>query len=215
MFKQRILAKVSVGGDVRFVSHHDLMKILGRAVRRAGLPVAMSEGFNPRLKISLLLARGVGVASQGEFAEFDLSDWVGAEEFARRLNARLPDGLRIDGAEVAKPTGHRQVAGIDYRVDCRRACPVTPADALRLLESREIPVDRERKKGGQAGGTRRVDIRPYIRDIRVGERSVEISLVVAEAGTTRVEEVWTALGLTPEMLHSDCTVTRTGMRLAP
>ncbi len=66
MFKQRILVQFSVRGDVRFVSHHDLMRVLGRAARRAGLPVAMSEGFNPRPRISLLLARGVGVASDAE-----------------------------------------------------------------------------------------------------------------------------------------------------
>ena len=67
MFKQRILAQLSIRGDIRFISHHDLMRVLGRAARRAGLPVAMSEGFNPRQKISVLLARPVGVASESEY----------------------------------------------------------------------------------------------------------------------------------------------------
>ena len=64
------------------------------------------------------------------------------------------------------------------------------------------------------GEIRRVNIRPFIRDIRVSGDSATMSLVVSEKGTTRVEEVWKALGLRPETLLSDCTITRTGMQLS-
>ncbi len=215
MFKQRILVRFSVQGDVRFVSHHDLMRVLGRAARRAGLPVAMSEGFNPRPRISLLLARGVGVASECEFAEFDLSDWLSAGDFARRLGEQLPEGLRVEQAEVAHPNVRHRVTGIGYRVTFRSDAPVTEADARRLMDSREAIVERERKKS--RGGSRciGIDIRPLLRDLRVAGRSVEMSLVVTDAGsTTRVEEVWQALGLSPDALLADAVVTRTRMDIA-
>lgn len=215
MFKQRILAQFSVRGDVRFVSHHDLMRVMGRAARRAGLPVSMSEGFNPRPRISLLLARGVGVAGDGEYAEFDLSEWVAAGEFARRLNERLPDGVRVEQAEIAHPGVRHRVEGIDYRVDFRGELPVTEADARRLMDSREVIVERERKKSSGPRETKRIDIRPLLRELRVSGRSVEMSLAVTEQGTTRVEEVWKALGLDEVALLGGGAVTRTRMHVAP
>jgi len=215
MFKQRVLLQISVRGDIRFVSHHDLMKVLGRAARRAGLSVARSEGFNPRQKISLLLARGVGVASESEYAEIDLVDWVSVGEFARRLNEKLPEGLRVERAVLANPHEHRQVVGIRYRVDSRGTVGVTNDAAQKLLDASEVWVERERKKKGSAATVRRVDIRPFLRGIRVDEHSLEISLEVTPGGTTRPEEVWEALGLRPETLLAACTITRTGMELSP
>jgi radical SAM-linked protein len=215
MFKQRVLLQISIKGDVRFVSHHDLMKVLGRAARRAALPVARSEGFNPRQKISLLLARGVGVASESEYAEIDLIDWLGVEEFARRLNEKLPEGLRVERAVVANPRERRQVVGIRYRVDSRTTVGVTQDAARELLDGAEVWIERARKKTGSAPSVRRVNIRPFLRDIRVGERRLEMSLEVTPAGTTRPEEVWKALGLDGATLLADGTITRTGMELFP
>ena len=215
MFKQRILIQLSVKGDIRFVSHHDLMRALGRSARRAGLPVAMSEGFNPRDKISLLLARGVGVASTSEYAEIDLSDWVSVDQVARRLNEKLPDGLCVERAELGNPRRRRRVVGIDYRVECRDTLDVTQQRADEILGTGELWVKRERKKSGRTNGVRRVDIRPFIGGMRVDGRCVVISLIVTERGTTRPEEVFKVLGLEPEKLLADCTVTRTAMTLAP
>ena len=228
MFKQRILVQFSVRGDVRFVSHHDLMRLLARSARRAALPVAMSEGFNPRPRISLLLARGVGVASDGEYAEFDLGEWVSAGEFARRLNEQLPEGLRAERVEIAHPSVRHRVAAIDYRVDwvqetvtgtltpsrCLSPFPVTEADVRRLMESPEVWVERQRKKSDGPRETKRVDIRPFLRELHAAAGSLSMSLAVTEQGTTRVEEVWQALGLDPDALLAGGVVTRTRMEVA-
>ena len=201
MFKQRILVQLSVRGDIRFVSHHDLMRVLGRAARRAGLPVAMSEGFNPRQKISLLLARGVGVASESEFAEIDLSDWTGAGEVARRLNEQLPAGLHVERATLGHPRTRRRVVGIEYHVACRTPLGITGKHAGELLDRPEVWVERKSKKSASDRGPRRVNIRPFIRRVDVHEHAVE--------------EVWQALGLVPLTLLAEGTITRTAMELSP
>jgi len=175
----------------------------------------MSEGFNPRQKISLLLARGVGVASESEFAELDLDEWMSAGEVARRLNENLPEGLHVERAVLGDPRERRRVVGIDYRVSCRCAPPFGPADVETLLAQPETHVRRERRKTGKPVRVRDVDIRPFIRSIRVAARSVEMSLAVTSDGTTRPEEIWEALGGTADTLLADCTVTRTAMQLSP
>jgi len=175
----------------------------------------MSEGFNPRQKISLLLARGVGVASESEFAEIDLDDWTAAGEVERRLNEQLPDGLRVECAALGSPRTRRRVVGIDYRVDCRTPLGITVKHAQDLLGHPEVWVERKSKKSGSARRPRRVNIRPFIRSLSVCEHSIDMSLEVSDHGTTRPEEVWEVLGLVRQRLLAEGTITRTGMTLSP
>lgn len=86
-------------GDMRFISHLDLMRLLQRASRRAAVPVTITKGFSPRLKISFLKALKLGVESSAEEATFYLDERVQPETFVRSMNATLPDGVRIVTAE--------------------------------------------------------------------------------------------------------------------
>ena len=191
------------------------MRVLSRATRRAKLPVAMSEGFNPRQKISLVLARGVGVASTSEFAEIDLDGWMSVGDVRDRLNAALPEGLSAERAVLGNPKTHRRAVGIAYRVDARTTLSVSDADARALLERTEVWIERVRRKSGARDRVRRIDIRPFIEDVSVTGRTVAMSLKVSDAGTTRVEEVYAALGGDADTLLRDARITRTGMTLSP
>ena len=86
-------------GDMRFISHLDLMRLLQRAVRRAGLPVAMTKGFSPHLRISVTRALKLGVASSGEEAVFHIDGDIKPHDFADRINAKLPEGVKVLSAE--------------------------------------------------------------------------------------------------------------------
>src|SRR5664279_3549687 len=103
MFRQRIRLRYSIGGDKRFLSHHDLMRLWHRALRRAGLPLRMSEGFHVRPRVSFALARGVGIASESEWLEFELADWVNPDTVYHKLAPQLPEGLAIRQLEVVAP----------------------------------------------------------------------------------------------------------------
>ncbi len=105
--------------ELRFLSHLEYFRAIERAVRRAKLPAAYSEGFNPHMKLSLASALGVGVASVAEFAEVQLSEPMEPQEAAARLARNLPRGIRVLGA-AAVATGEKplmaQVAGAAYRI---------------------------------------------------------------------------------------------------
>lgn len=86
-------------GDMRFISHLDLVRMFQRASRRAALPVTLTKGFSPHLKISIQKALKLGVESRSEEAVFYLDAKISPEEFTRSMNLNLPDGVSIVKAE--------------------------------------------------------------------------------------------------------------------
>ena len=90
------------GEEVKFISHLDLMKMYERALRRSGVPIAYSQGFNPHPQMVFGLPLSVGVTSESEYADFELEGNMDPGEFMQRLNGSLPEGIRIVDAAVKK-----------------------------------------------------------------------------------------------------------------
>lgn len=85
-----------------YISHLDLMRLFARAVRRAGLPIKITEGFSPHPKISLKRALKLGVESENEEATFTLKEPVSREEFKEKLQKELPEGIIIKDVQAAQ-----------------------------------------------------------------------------------------------------------------
>lgn len=92
---QRIRIRYRKGEEIKFIGHRDLMRVFQRAIRRANLPIAYSQGFNPHMRISWGNALKLGVTSDNEFATLQLEGWVRPPELMARLNQQLPQGLEI------------------------------------------------------------------------------------------------------------------------
>ena len=95
----KIEAAFSKTGDMRFISHLDLMRLFQRALRRANLPVAMTQGFSPHLKISIKRALKLGVESTDETLTVQSSGSIDGAIFTELLNSNLPEGIRIINAK--------------------------------------------------------------------------------------------------------------------
>lgn len=80
---------------MRYISHLDLMRLFTRAMRRAELPLKMSEGFSPHPKLSLKRALKLGVESEHEEASIVLRFPVEPAEFKDRLQKKLPEGIQV------------------------------------------------------------------------------------------------------------------------
>ena len=91
----RIRCRFSKKDDMVYVSHLDLVKFFGRAMRRANVPIAYSQGFNPHPIMSFATALGIGVASDAEYMDIQLDREIEAELFVKTVNDTLPKGLRI------------------------------------------------------------------------------------------------------------------------
>ena len=86
-------------GDMKFVSHLDLVRLFQRAARRAGIAVTVTKGFSPRLKISITKALKLGLESVSEEAVFYMDRQILPGEFMRLMNDKLPEGVEIVGAQ--------------------------------------------------------------------------------------------------------------------
>ncbi|MHB0884991.1 MAG: TIGR03936 family radical SAM-associated protein [Bacillota bacterium] len=209
----RIRAEFTKGDGARYVSHLDLIRTWERAMRRAGLPVAMSQGFNPHPKMAPASSLPVGQTSRSEVIEVTLTEPVDAAEFARRVNAAMPEGLRVTRAkevsdEAASPAS--VVSGATYEARPGEGSAAdggadtgSVAEAVRrFLAAGEVVVTRKSDKG-----ERRVDLRPLVHGLRFEGGVLWMTLAAGREGTARPTDLLTALGLDP----ADWTVERTGL----
>lgn len=89
-------------GEMKYISHLDLLRLWARALRRAGLPFALSLGFTKRPRISIKRALKLGLESENEEAEIILREEVPADVFVEKLQGELPKGIRIREAAVRR-----------------------------------------------------------------------------------------------------------------
>jgi radical SAM-linked protein len=87
-------------GLMKYISHLDLMRLFMRGFRRAELAVKITQGFSPHIKLSIKRALKLGLESENEEALVILKQAIDPEEFKRRLNQQLPEGISIKQATI-------------------------------------------------------------------------------------------------------------------
>lgn len=115
----KLRMQITKDQDIRFISHLEYVRTIERAVRRAKLPAAYSEGFNPHLKFSLASALGVGVVSRAEFVEIELAEPMEVNAAVEKMQAALPRGIRVLAADATAnnaPALMASAGGADYSV---------------------------------------------------------------------------------------------------
>ena len=150
--RARVRLRFSKVGKVRFTSHRDTARCWERALRRAELPVAYTEGFSPRPRVSFGLALSTGHESLAEYLDVDLAtDLAGLDVDAlpARLDPALPAGFAVQGAAVVPPgtpSLQEAVTSCVWRLEVVGADPGEVGAAVeRLLDADHLVVQRERK----------------------------------------------------------------------
>lgn len=158
------------GDEVKFISHLDLLRVFERAIRRAGLPIEHSEGYNPRPKIVFALPLPVGVTSEGEYADFTLGRDISPNDFIRSLNAELPQGIKLTGAAVITQSKHSimsEVESAQYELKATYAGRIELVREIisEIISKHDIIVEKN-----TGSGTKPVNIRPLIKEMSVSEQ---------------------------------------------
>lgn len=175
-------------GKVRFTSHRDMARIWERSLRRAGLPVAYSQGFSPRAKFSFGLALPTTFESAAEYVDLSFSnDQVDVASLPALLTPMLPIGVEAHDAVVLADgaTSLQQVVtSSTWLLEVIASPQVVSGWVNRVLDAPEIEITRERK-----GKSRTEDIRPAIHSLTVAESDStgpageEVVGIIAELAT--------------------------------
>lgn len=189
MIRQVLRLRLERSGDARFISHLDLMRTFGRALLRAGVPVALTQGFNPHPRFSLAMALPLGASSEAEYVDVELREVRDALAVARELNRHLPAGIRVRQVQEippGSPSLQAQIRWARWRLCPRFRPPARPGELERtlqaLLDEPSLPWTREKR-----GQVRTVDVRPLIRSARLLEPST--GMPDTSPGETELEAV--------------------------
>jgi len=192
---QRIRIRYAKRGRLRFTSHRDVARVVERAVRRAGLPIAHSAGFSPHPKISWMGAAPTGVASEAEYVEIGLTAHLDPDQVRARLDAALPPDLDVLDAVDAGPGGlaERLEASV-WELRVAAAADQVAAAVSAFLAATEVLVDRKTKDG-----SRQLDARAAVLVLRVesagqaGDCAILHAVVRHTTPVVRPDDVLTAL----------------------
>jgi len=184
---------------MRFTGHLDLHKTWERIFRRAGLPLAYSQGFHPQPRLNLACALPLGFTSQAEILDAWLEHPMPLQDVQTELDRAAPPGISIAHIEVVdqkEPALQAQVSSSEYIINF-----LTPASELdqklsEIISTESIPrLWRERT----------YDLRPLIEELRrlpdtqAGNPSILARLAAREGATGRPEELVRALGFDPNL----------------
>ncbi|ACL64086.1 Radical SAM domain protein [Anaeromyxobacter dehalogenans 2CP-1] len=196
-------------GRLVALSHLETMHALLRAIRRAGLPVAYSQGYHPKPRVSFGPALPVGLESLCEHLDLDLLGAVDPQEVLARLAPELPEGLKVQEAHVLDPHAasiSEAQRAVHYRAEFPRETwgeAVLEARVAAFREADQSVVTRAapprpRGKGrGQkvaARKQREIDLKDIVTHLAVeGPGAVAFSLRADPSGSAKPAEVLAAI----------------------
>lgn len=198
---QRLRLTFRKGEAVKYVGHLDMVRAWERALRRSGLPLAYSEGFNPQAKLQFASALPVGATGRQELVDVILEEAMACEDFLAAVKPQLPAGLELLAAQPAPLKGKAlqgRLRGSIWQIDVQTEQPdhETAGRIAWLLEQEDLPASRERK-----GRTLTYDLRPLVLDLswcgqpEPGWQRLLMTLRSEPGATGRPDAVLAALGL--------------------
>lgn len=143
----------------KYISHLDLNRTMQRALKRAGIPVWYTEGFNPHAYIMFPLALSLGVESKCEIMDIGITEEISFDEIKKRLNDVLPEGLKIYNVALQEKK-HTEIAYSEYKISLHSDYNGTELSEKfdNFLNHEKIEIEKKTKKKGIS----LIDIKPYI-----------------------------------------------------
>jgi radical SAM-linked protein len=194
-------------GDLRLVSHHDVMRCYERILRRAALPFRMTEGFHPFPRMVFALSLPLGMVGLNEVVELELTESMTPEEVLERLQTKAPPGIvflsakRIELKITARPRQalYHMPIPVGHIATLGESCS-------KLMQLDEIWVDRIRPT------PKRLNIRPYLHRASCEEDRLAMEVWLSQEGSAKADEIVHALGL-DSLLEAGIYLTRTDLIL--
>ncbi len=196
-------------GDLRFISHRDLVRTWERIFRRAELQLSRSEGFHPKPRMSFPGALAVGIAGTHELVEIELVASRAAESITAALAPQCPAGLDLLEVEVMPPGSKKaRVVSLSFEIAVPRARHAAVGERIDALLAAEQYLSQRDDDSPP------VDLRPALDQLTLEAGSLRMRLRANAEGGARPRAVLEALGL-DDLLAEGSHLTRTAIELEP
>jgi len=180
--------KFSKKGPIKYIGHLDTMRYFQKAVRRAKLPIAYSEGFSPHQIMSFAFPLSVGFTSEGEYFDIELTSEVNEHKIIDLLNEQMAYGIKVEDARALPDNATNCMSSV-----FAATYKITIKDSVLLSENYinvfndyfgqlTIPVDKPKKKGG---GFINIDLKEFIYDYQISERSLLFTVNASSSDNIR------------------------------
>lgn len=209
MDRHRLRIRFRKEGDLRWISHRDLLRLFERMLRRAGLKLGMSEGFHPKPRMSFPLALALGIEGHDEVMELELSEPLEARFVETVLEPQCPSGLVLSKIEVLSDFRNKaQVNSVAYEIEVPSDRQEAVAGAVeRFLSAGEILITRENR-------TSPIDLKADFESMELTDGRLRFSMRTTRTAGSRPREYLAELGL-DDLETCGAFVTRTEVTLAP
>ena len=191
----KIRIKFGKEGGLKFIGHLDIMHFYQKALRRADIPICYSAGFSPHQIMSFANPLSLGLTSEGEYMDIEVSESGSSEEMLAKLNAQMVEGAHVyswrrlpDDAENAMAS----FAAADYTVRFRPGYGPENWDQFaaefeRFCAQESIMVEKQTKRN-----IRQVDIRPLIYQLEISDGEVFMQVASGSVNHLKPEMVFQA-----------------------
>lgn len=212
---QRLRIKFHRGEEIKYISHLDIMRLWERSLRRALIPLALTEGFNPHSRLSVAAPLAVGITSDAELMDIFLSRQVTPHWFTASVEQQLPSGIKIFGVVQVADTlpslqSQVQFAEFSVKIQAESADQISTAIS-KLMALEQLPWQHRRDTGNRS-----YDLRALIDDLWLADWQqpygiIGMRLRCDSDGSGRPEQVTLAMGFKnyPESIHRTGLVLKT------
>lgn len=181
-------------GVMKFIGHLDVMRFFQKVMRRAEIPIAFTGGFSPHMIMSFANPLGVGVTSEGEYFDIELTEEIDMKAAVERMNQVMVEGIDVVNmvpiSDDKKQTGMAIVAAADYLSSVKTG--TFPSDwkerATQFMNQPTISILKQTKKS-----EKEVDIKPLIYKLEVRDESVYMLVATGSVENLKPELVMQAL----------------------
>ena len=193
----RIICKYKKTGNLKYISHLDVLRFIQRAVKRAGINARYSEGFNPHMKTSFGFPLSLGTESVGEYFEIELNESILPQEFTERMNGVLPNEMQIIKSEytdesqslMARCVYAQYIIGIESE----KLTMDKLNDLLKEMMESGVIYTRQKKNKKNKYVTREINTKDYISYLKADKNSdikatIQAVFMTTESGSMKVDE---------------------------
>ena len=189
----KVRIKFSKHGVLKYVGHLDFMRYFQKAFRRTDIDVSYSKGFSPHMIMSFAQPLGVGVESDGEYFDVEVSDDENVDLFVDKLNEQMAEGVEVLEAIVLPEKAENAMASVaaaSYEIEFYKdAPPITEKLIKKFVDSPEVSYVKKTKTG-----ERTINIKDFVFDIRyLSMRALYICVDASSGGNLKPATLCDAL----------------------